>query len=183
MKPPLVIRIPGDGAVCPAIIRSGSDTTRSELNVILPETSNTHTRGVARATHARRVPEPESASEVTFTTLYCLTSTDAAVGVTAGVAVTLGEGVAEAVGARVLVAVAGIVVGVLVRVGTGVDIAITRGVLVAVGIIGTDVLVAVGVEVRVAVGVEVCVAVAVGGNGVGDATAPLGAESLVNENI
>lgn len=164
LKPPFVIIIPGDGAVCPATTRSGCVTRRSDASEIRPDTSNTHTLGNVCTTQSRNVPAPLSAKEVTLSTLksFCADAVGVAVGVeTVGIAVKVG----------VAVAVGGTTVGVLVGLGVGVSVGITS-VGVNVGVL---------VDVLVGVGVFVHVGVAVGGTGVAVGVAPPEPASLVNE--
>jgi hypothetical protein len=111
LKPPFVIMIPGEGAICPATIRSGCVTKRSVANEILPDTSKTHTLGNDCTTQSRKVPAPLSAKEVTLSTLksFCVVCVGTAVavgivGTGVKVAVTVavaGRGVHVAVGAAV----------------------------------------------------------------------------------
>src|SRR3954470_12642753 len=53
-------RMPGAGAVCPATVRYGLDTTSFEASAIVPDVSNTTTRGPVSERHARSDPVPES---------------------------------------------------------------------------------------------------------------------------
>ena len=165
LKPPLVIMTPGDGAVCPATIRSGCVTKRSDANEIRPDTSKTHTRGYDCTTQSRKVPAPLSAKEVTLSTLksFCVVCVGTAVAVaTVGTAVKVAVGVAVA--------------------GTGVHVAVGAGVKVDVAV---HVGVPVGVQVGVHVGVGVCVDVGVDVTGtcVGVGVDPPAPASEVKENI
>ncbi len=68
-SPPPRSMIPGDGAVCPAIVMFGFLMLRSPPIRIVPDTSNTHTRGPLALTQARSDPSPLS---FRFVTLYTL---------------------------------------------------------------------------------------------------------------
>jgi hypothetical protein len=59
------IMMPGDGAVCPAIVRRSLRIMRSAVRRMVPDTSNTQTRGPVASMQALREPAPLAFTLVT----------------------------------------------------------------------------------------------------------------------
>ena len=63
--------IPGDGAVCPAMVMYGLEIFTSLVVCIVPETSKTHTLGPDAPVHATNDPDPDTLRLVTLYTVVC----------------------------------------------------------------------------------------------------------------